>query len=100
MIQERLRITPTPGHDATLRYKLVQALDDVWNTLGLKRTSDWAAIGGRAGVAEPGYVPAPRIWSDAQLGITATENKMGAGVENKFAPAFLGQEQKSASVSV
>ena len=82
-----------------LREKLVKALDDVWNTLGLKRTSDWAAIGGRAGVAQPGYVPTPRIWTDSQLGVNTAGSKLAEGME-KFAPAFLNSgQQKNADVS-
>ncbi|KAJ1668575.1 mitochondrial 5-aminolevulinate synthase [Coemansia sp. RSA 1646] len=50
--QERLRITPGPGHDAFMRARLVGALDSVWNALGLKRTADWEREGGRCGVGE------------------------------------------------
>ncbi len=85
--QERLRITPTPGHSAAFREHLVAALDHVWGELGIRRTSDWAAQGGFLGVGEewgeeaeqaaassslnssrgvPG--PAP-LWTDEQLGI-------------------------------
>lgn len=67
--EERLRITPTPGHSIESQDQLVAALDDVWNTLNLKRTSDWAAEGGRAGVGAPDAQPVERIWSDAQLGL-------------------------------
>ena len=38
--QERLRITPTPFHDAELIAAMVAALDDVWSKLGLPRTTD------------------------------------------------------------
>ena len=38
--QERLRITPTPLHDATLIADLVGALSAVWATLGLPRNVD------------------------------------------------------------
>lgn len=67
--EERLRITPTPGHSIESQDQLVNALDDVWKTLNLKRTSDWAAIGGRAGVGAADAKPVARIWSDAQLGL-------------------------------
>lgn len=71
----------------------------MWNTLGLKRTADWAAIGGRAGVAQPGYIPTPRIWSDAQLGIKT--GSVGQEAKAAFAPGLLNaaRQQNSAGVS-
>ena len=39
--QERLRITPTPGHVQKYRDHLVEAIQGVWNELGIKRTSEW-----------------------------------------------------------
>ncbi|EKV11987.1 5-aminolevulinic acid synthase HemA [Penicillium digitatum] len=72
--EERLRITPTPGHVKPLREHLVQAVQAVWNDLGLKRTSDWKSQGGFVGVgvegAEAANLP---IWEDAQLGLQAGE---------------------------
>ncbi|KAJ1827242.1 mitochondrial 5-aminolevulinate synthase [Coemansia sp. RSA 2599] len=50
--EERLRITPSPGHDNFMRARLVSALDSVWNKLGLRRTADWVREGGRCGVGE------------------------------------------------
>ncbi|KAJ5360162.1 Aminotransferase class I/classII [Penicillium concentricum] len=72
--EERLRITPTPGHVKPLREHLVQAVQSVWNELGLKRTSDWKSQGGFVGVgvegAEAANLP---IWKDSQLGLQAGE---------------------------
>ncbi|HVZ13404.1 MAG TPA: aminotransferase class I/II-fold pyridoxal phosphate-dependent enzyme, partial [Bauldia sp.] len=59
--QERLRITPTPLHDATLVAALTRALSAVWDKLGMPRsgTADTerrpAAAGGntRLGVFPP-----------------------------------------------
>ncbi|WVW82860.1 5-aminolevulinic acid synthase [Kwoniella bestiolae CBS 10118] len=67
--EERLRITPTPGHSTEQITHLVESLDTVFNKLELKRISDWKAIGGRAGVGAPNTVPVENVWSDAQLGL-------------------------------
>ena len=65
--QERLRITPTPGHTKPYREHLVKALDSVWKELGIKRTSEWAAQGGFCGVGEEKTVEP--LWTDGQLGV-------------------------------
>ncbi|KAJ1739672.1 mitochondrial 5-aminolevulinate synthase [Coemansia sp. RSA 1086] len=74
--EERLRITPSPGHDSFMRARLVAALDSVWSSLGLKRTVDWERLGGRCGVGESRehselHVGWKRgvdhVWEDAQL---------------------------------
>jgi 5-aminolevulinate synthase len=64
--QERLRITPTPGHTRAYQDELVDAIDDIWARLGIKRTSDWAAEGGFIGVGTGEAEEAP-LWSDAQI---------------------------------
>ncbi|KAJ3357713.1 mitochondrial 5-aminolevulinate synthase [Entophlyctis luteolus] len=48
--EERLRITPTPGHGPELMDGLVGALKTIWTERGLKTENDWALEGGRAGV--------------------------------------------------
>ncbi|PIA17479.1 tetrapyrrole biosynthesis, 5-aminolevulinic acid synthase [Coemansia reversa NRRL 1564] len=74
--EERLRITPSPGHSSTMRTQLVAALDSVWGTLGLNRTVDWERLGGRCGVGESRvnselHVGWKRgveyVWEDTQL---------------------------------
>lgn len=65
--QERLRITPTPGHTNKLSDYLVNALDETFTTLGLDRVEDWAKKGGRCGVAEPGYENIKPIWTEKQM---------------------------------
>ncbi|KZT26956.1 tetrapyrrole biosynthesis, 5-aminolevulinic acid synthase [Neolentinus lepideus HHB14362 ss-1] len=69
--EERLRITITPRHTQEQMENLVEAVDDTFNTLGIKRTQEWKALGGRAGVGLPDeqVKVVPDIWSDAQLGI-------------------------------
>ncbi|OJJ48842.1 hypothetical protein ASPZODRAFT_129162 [Penicilliopsis zonata CBS 506.65] len=73
--EERLRITPTPGHVKHLRDHLVQSVQAVWSDLGLKRTSDWKALGGFVGVGVDGAQAANSpIWTDAQLGLHQAES--------------------------
>ncbi|KAJ5536745.1 hypothetical protein N7513_009931 [Penicillium frequentans] len=77
--EERLRITPTPGHTKELRDHLVQAVQAVWNDLGIKRASDWEKLGGFVGVGVAGAEDANQpIWEDAQLGLTPAEPLEGA----------------------
>jgi 5-aminolevulinate synthase len=67
--EERLRITPTPGHTNEQIEHLLSSVDAVFTKLGLKRTPDWVAMGGRAGVGMPIEVKPTPIWSDKQLGL-------------------------------
>ncbi|KAE8375255.1 pyridoxal phosphate-dependent transferase [Aspergillus bertholletiae] len=66
--EERLRITPTPGHVKEYREHLVTALDSVWTTLGIRRTGDWAAQGGFLGVGQD-HEGNESLWTDSQLGL-------------------------------
>jgi len=77
--QERLRITPTPGHIKEYRDHLVQALDSVWNELGIKRTSDWAREGGFIGVGEENAEVVEPLWTDEQLGLNEVVKEMKTG---------------------
>ncbi|KAK3944721.1 pyridoxal phosphate-dependent transferase [Diplogelasinospora grovesii] len=104
--QERLRITPTPGHTKDLRDQLVTALESIWNELGIKRTSEWAAEGGFIGVGEPAAVAAATpIWSDEQLGIAEatraimhdTSPAQGNVTERLLASDLLRSEQQTAA---
>jgi 5-aminolevulinate synthase len=65
--EERLRITPTPGHTPELRAELVAALEQVWQKLDIKRVADWAARGGFVGVGVKDAAPVEPLWTDAQL---------------------------------
>lgn len=96
--QERLRITPTPGHTKEYRDQLVAAVDEIWNRLGIKRTSQWAAEGGFIGVGEPGNVEEP-LWTDKQLEIEqATQEIKATGHVNHhgFTEALLERETRTA----
>ncbi|KAL8356561.1 hypothetical protein RB601_001733 [Gaeumannomyces tritici] len=98
--QERLRVTPTPGHVAEFRADLVEALDSIWTELGIKRTSDWAAQGGFIGVGESAHEAgedaknAP-LWNDAQLGIEQAAKEILAAGEppaGRFTESLLERE--------
>lgn len=68
--EERLRFTVTPGHNLDQMIRLVDAVDKTFTELGIKRTSDWKAIGGHAGVGLPDAEPVEPIWTDEQIGLT------------------------------
>lgn len=65
--EERLRITPTPGHTDELRAELVDALENVWDRLNIKRVADWEAQGGFVGVGVRDAEPVQPLWTDTQL---------------------------------
>ena len=67
--EERLRITPTPGHTAEQTEHLVASVDATFKRLGIRRLQDWIAIGGRAGVGAANTQPVKPIWNDEQLGL-------------------------------
>ncbi|PYH89531.1 tetrapyrrole biosynthesis, 5-aminolevulinic acid synthase [Aspergillus ellipticus CBS 707.79] len=95
--EERLRITPTPGHVKEHRDHLVQALQTVWNDLGIKRASDWEAQGGFVGVGVEGAEAANQpIWEDAQLGLQTSE-AVEAAVEREFQTAAAEALSKAAA---
>ena len=77
--QERLRITPTPGHIKEYRDHLCQALDSVWTELGINRTSDWAREGGFIGVGVKEAEVVDPLWTDEQLGLQDIVKDMKAG---------------------
>lgn len=67
--EERLRITPSPGHTEEQMARLVNAVDSVFTRLGIRRYEEWVAAGGRAGVGIPGAEAPSPIWNDLQLGL-------------------------------
>ena len=68
--QERLRITPTPGHGPEISNDLIGALDSVFSELQLSRIGDWEAQGGLCGVGERDASASSHIWTDEQLNLT------------------------------
>lgn len=98
--QERLRVTPTPGHDKAYQAHLVEAFDAVWKQLGIKRTSEWAAQGGFIGVGVEGEEAEP-LWTDSQLGIDEVVKELKAGHgANGVLEAILENERKATAQAV
>ncbi|KAK6088127.1 5-aminolevulinate synthase [Seiridium cupressi] len=100
--EERLRVTPTPGHTKRYREHLVNALEAVWTKLGIKRTSDWAAQGGFVNVGVKGALVEPALWTDEQLGIDgkiAQEIKASKPANQNFTELLLERENLSRAVS-
>ncbi|CAO2649362.1 Nn.00g067470.m01.CDS01 [Neocucurbitaria sp. VM-36] len=99
--QERLRITPTPGHVREYREHLVDAFDAVWKQLGIKRTSEWAAEGGFIGVGEAGKENEAALWTDEQLEVDTVlkELKAGQGATGVL-EAVLENERKATAQAV
>ncbi|CAK7207257.1 mitochondrial 5-aminolevulinate synthase [Sporothrix eucalyptigena] len=97
--QERLRITPTPGHVKEFRDRLVHAVDSIWTELGIRRTSDWArqVPGGFLGVGAPPAAENNPLWTDEQLGIAQAvqELKQQQQAQNGLTEALLAQEKQS-----
>jgi 5-aminolevulinate synthase len=83
--EERLRITPTPGHTDELIARLGESMKRVWKELKVPTVSDWVKRGGRAGVGVPGAKPVQPIWTDEQLGL-----KKESGFRMKSGPAAVG----------
>lgn len=67
--QERLRITPTPGHGPELSNQLIEALDSIFTELDLSRINQWKAKGGLCGVGTDD-APISHLWTDEQLNLT------------------------------
>ncbi|KAI1306623.1 pyridoxal phosphate-dependent transferase [Xylaria venustula] len=100
--QERLRITPTPGHTKEYRDHLVDVIDEIWTKLNIRRTSDWAAEGGFIGVGNADAAEASKpLWTDEQLEIdqqVANEIKASQPA-NGFVETLLARETQDAARS-
>ncbi|KAK5052158.1 hypothetical protein LTR84_002962 [Exophiala bonariae] len=86
--EERLRITPTPGHTAELRAELVDALENVWNRLEIPRVADWEAKGGFVGVGVKDAKPVEPLWTDSQIAHAGTTPKpeVDEAIEDRIMP--------------
>ena len=87
--EERLRITPTPGHTAELRAELVNALEGVWNSLNIKRVDDWAAQGGFVGVGVKDADAVEPLWNDQQLAQGEPLHRVHEVMEERIEPAAV-----------
>lgn len=92
--EERLRITPTPGHGPEIANELINAVDSVFSELNLLRTSDWTKAGGLCGVGEPNASPVEHIWTDAQLALT------DADLNSNVVDPFISPNEVSSGVQV
>ncbi|CAO3597749.1 unnamed protein product [Absidia cylindrospora] len=72
--EERLRITPTPGHNAKMIDHLVDSLETIWNRYDFKRVTDWSAQGGCAGVGVQNAPEPTPMWTNKQLGLDANDS--------------------------
>jgi 5-aminolevulinate synthase len=84
--EERLRVTPTPGHVKEYRDHLVSALQSVWDRLKIRRTSDWRKVGGFVGVGVDNDVKDTTgrpIWEDEQLGLEPGE-QLEQAIQREF----------------
>ncbi|GAA5834988.1 hypothetical protein JCM5353_003345 [Sporobolomyces roseus] len=72
--EERLRITPSPLHTPEQLSALITAVDSVWTELGLKRTPEWTALGGRCGVGMANPKEITNLWSEEQLQLKDLED--------------------------
>ena len=98
--QERLRITPTPGHVKEYRETLVSAIDSVFTELSIKRTSEWAAEGGFIGVGETNPKAVEPLWTDKQLGVEDVVREIKAGGPVGTLEAILERERTESLKSV
>ncbi|KAI0193238.1 pyridoxal phosphate-dependent transferase [Xylaria flabelliformis] len=83
--EERLRVTPTPGHTDEFRDHLITALDSVWTQLGIKRASECNGILGVGQDSLPGNEP---LWTDAHLGLKSVPVESQSGIGATAAAAI------------
>jgi 5-aminolevulinate synthase len=67
--EERLRFTVTQRHTVEQMHRLVRVVDETFTELNIKRASDWAKVGGRAGVGLGNERTVKPIWTPEQIGL-------------------------------
>lgn len=71
--QERLRITPTPGHTERYQEELIEAIDQTWTHIGIKRTSERVSDEDDSIVFET-KAGVQSLWTNEQLNAAATDS--------------------------
>lgn len=83
--QERLRISPTAAHTQSHQDRLVEALVQIWDRLGLDRLERWRT--GADGSVREGWEDMDAlepVWTDAQLGISVAGGPEEGRVYSNF----------------
>lgn len=75
--EERLRITPTPGHHEGHFVHLVGALETIWRERGLKRVEQWAEEGGRSGVGAASPVVVEQLVMMEDISVLTDNSSFG-----------------------
>lgn len=104
--EERLRITPSPGHNEQQIEHLLAAVNEVFVELGIRRTSEWHAEASTStsGLVEEGTKharaivdllstgdkPVEPLWTDEQLGLV--DGTAPKTLKNGEEKPVLGQE--------
>ena len=65
--QECLRLCATNGHTPQLQDELLEALVDVWDTLGIRKVRDWQAMGSSFKFSDTSTVRSETTWTERQL---------------------------------
>ncbi|PGH23437.1 5-aminolevulinate synthase, mitochondrial [Polytolypa hystricis UAMH7299] len=90
--EERLRVTPTPGHTKPYRDHLVHSLGEVWERLAIRKTSDWKSAGGFLGVGVEDDAKNQPMWTDAQLGLHQGED-LESALKREFKAEAVEKQQ-------
>ncbi|KAJ6779389.1 hypothetical protein PWT90_03944 [Aphanocladium album] len=70
---ERLRITPTPGHTKQYQQELIEAIEQTWKRVGIKRTFEWEGSYHYSTFCLSKDAP-KHLWTEKQLGFRVTQN--------------------------